>query len=194
MHLTSLGILNRLPTFPSTVIPAIEGLEITQAHYCPHCPAAYPSEAGHKRHLSSHRSVEKTPSTIGPVQHFDNALGRTFFRVTTQPPSVQASIDHSKPILKMLKEIEDQQRSLVVETDIRNVSPWLRITQWHEMFKDYDLKLLHSMVAPPSDVEFPNLQKSVLFTFKGASGLIDTTTTLVLQILLSPNPHEECAL
>jgi len=84
----------------------------------------------------------------------------------------------------MLKEIEDQQRSLVVETDIRNVSPWLRITQWHEMFKDYDLKLLHSMVAPPSDVEFPNLQKSVLFTFKGASSLIDTMTTLVLQFLM----------
>jgi uncharacterized C2H2 Zn-finger protein len=186
-HITSLRIPLGLPSHPNTVIPAVQGLAIDQGFYCPHCLAAYPSVQSYGKHVNKHKLPTKGRPTVGPVQQFNKALGRSYFRVTVPTPSAQVDVDAKKPILDILKDIEDRQRSLVAETDIRNVSPWLRITQWHEVFKEYDTKGLRAMVEHPSDVEFPYLQDAVLFTFQEASNLIDTTTTLVLQTLRSPD-------
>jgi len=192
-HVSSLGIPQGLPPFPMSVISAIQGLKIVQAHYCPHCSSAYPSQQSYKKHRTSLHPgiVDSSPPLIGPAQHFTNGLGRIYFRVTIEPPSTQVAVDRKKPIMDTLAEIEDRQRSLVAEIDIRNVSPWLRITKWHEMFRDHDTKHLRSLVADPSDIEFPNLRDAALFMFHEASDLIDSTTPLVLQTLLSPNGGHE---
>lgn len=190
-HVVSLGIQANLPPLPTNVISAVEGLPVEIAYYCPDCSSCFPARETFRKHYKAHGPFDDTKTqTRGPAQHFNNALGRVYFRVTDNPSSTPA-IAAGDPIYQLLNEIDAQQKELVPDVDIRNVSPWLRITKWNEIFIDYDTKSLRSMVALPNDGEFPHLQKAVSFTLEKASGCIDKTTTLVLQMLNSPNPDKE---
>ena len=90
--------------------------------------------------------------------------------------------------------MEATQKALTPNLDVRNITPWLRITKWHEMIEGHDVSLLRSLVSYPTEDEFPILQKAVLSMLMDASDLIEETTTLILQLLNSPDPAKECVL
>jgi len=179
-----------LPPPPTQVIPALEGLPVYQAIYCPDCSSAFLADDSFKKHRrENHRHIRPpNPTTIGPAQQLNKSLSRTFFRVIV--PALEV-VDLKKPFHAMLQDIEAGQKALVPVTDVRNVSPWLRITKWHESFKGLDTDILRSMVEHPTNEEFPNLSDAVLFFFQKASDYIEDTTTLVLQKLNSPDPDKK---
>lgn len=193
-HLFDLDLPVGLPFTPTSVVVAIEGLPIHEAFYCPDCVAAFGVEDSLKKHRRElHPRIHpQKPATKGPAQKFNNSFARTFFRVL--PPRSSDNADPNKPIYNILQEIEAGQKSLVPEADIRNVTPWLRVTKWNESFKGIDTDSLRAMVVHPTAYEFPDLANSVLFFFTKASDFIDKTTTLVLEKLNSPDPHKKYAL
>lgn len=195
-HLTLLGIPPELPIPYTTVVAQIDGLRTHDALYCPDCPSTFLAEDSLKKHRrEQHQHIRpRKPVTKGPAQRFNNGAGvyRTFFRVHVPPPP--EDIDRKKPVYDILQEIEAGQKSLVPETDVRNVTPWLRVTKWHEYFKGIDTQSLRAMVEHPTTSEFPDLAHSVLYLFVKASDYIENTTTLVLEKLNSPDPQKQYAL
>jgi len=146
-----------------------------------------------KHRRDHHRHIRPPkPTTNGLIQRFNNSLSRVFFRVHTTPSPENG--DPNKPVYDILQEIEAGQKALVPETDVRNVTPWLRVTKWNESFRGIDTQSLRAMVEHPTAREFPDLTESVLFFFHQASDYIDKTTTLVLEKLNSPDPHKKYAL
>jgi hypothetical protein len=147
-----------------------------------------------RHHRVEHPDATKPSSwATGPAQRFTEGVGvfRQVFRVLA--PVVDSNVGTFN-ISSILANMEATQKALTPDLDIRNITPWLRITKWHEMIEGHDVAYLRSLVSVPTLLEFPILQKAVLSMLMDASDLIDETTTLVLQLLNSPDPTKECVL
>jgi hypothetical protein len=75
----------------------------------------------------------------------------------------------------------------------RMISPWLMRTMWHEHLEPHRVHEaeLRTLVAMPKDDELPWLHELVYQYFSSATGLIDDTDELVLQILNSADPEKK---
>ena len=83
-----------------------------------------------------------------------------------------------------------QSSSVVAQPDIRNITPWLRITGWHTLIVGKKAKDIVALVKVPDKPEFPALVKAVDRIFFDASELIALTPLLVLQKIVSPLPSQ----
>jgi hypothetical protein len=109
-----------------------------------------------------------------------------WFRVATVPEVAEELSLSEKIIADMKKEMEKQ---LVVYHPSRNtcnVSPWLKMTKWHE--QAFDSKEPLSLIAPPGAREFPGLQDTVEEYFEEATELLESMQELTLQKLNSSDP------
>jgi hypothetical protein len=193
--IAAFGVPEKYPDVPTSIIPAIQGLKTLDAFYCSHCLTA----KQHQDTIVRHHRVEHPDATkpsswaTGPAQRFTEGVGvfRQVFRVLA--PVVDSNVGTFN-ISSILANMEATQKALTPDLDIRNITPWLRITKWHEMIEGHDVAYLRSLVSVPTLLEFPILQKAVLSMLMDASDLIDETTTLVLQLLNSPDPTKECVL
>jgi hypothetical protein len=193
--LDAFGVPEQYPNVPTSIIPAIQGLKILEAFYCSDClTAKQHHDTIVRHHRIDHPDATKPSSwATGPAQRFTEGVGvfRQVFRVLA--PVVNADVG-TFDISSILADMEANQKALTPDLDIRNITPWLRITKWHEMIEGHDVAYLRSLVSFPTLLEFPILQKAVLSMLMDASDLIDETTTLVLQLLNSPDPTKECVL
>lgn len=182
------ALYDQLPSTGNDVIPAIEGLEPVQVYTCLECPAAYPKlDSIQKHHRQQHPTIprpEKWPLTMG--QQLNRSTSNTWFRVSTieyHTPRTQTD--------EMVAQIESAvQATIPASTDVRNVTPWLRITRWHEYTKDYVKSDLRKMVAYPNFGELLHLKTAVQQFWEKASNLIDSTSLLVLERLNTPHPEK----
>ncbi|KAI5980514.1 hypothetical protein EDD15DRAFT_2188573, partial [Pisolithus albus] len=99
---------------------------------------------------------------------------------------------------QLLKELDQQLKTVQVPTDGRLITPWLLTTRWNEWAKWYkkpteELRALVSLPQPslPAEENYSELYDSIRSYFEEAAMLIDTTDELVLQRLNSPDPAKE---
>ena len=183
------------PDVPTYKTLAIQGLKIFEAFYCPDCLMACKHQDTIVRHHRLEHPLIPKPSSwpTGRAQRFTEAAGvsRRIFRISgSQTLTDPGTFD----ISSIFKDMEATQKAFTPNLDVRNITPWLRITKWHEMIEGHDVSLLRSLVSYPTEDEFPILQKAVLSMLMDASDLIEETTTLILQLLNSPDPAKECVL
>jgi hypothetical protein len=181
------ALYDKLSLAPNTVVPAIEGLEPMLVYTCLLCPAAYAKLDSMQKHHRTHHPKDPRPETwpqsMGQQQNRSTA--NSWFRVSTmefRPPRT--------PSAELVAQIENSmQATLPIDIgalDARNVTPWLRVTQWHLHTKGYAAADLQKMVAYPTVGELPHLKMAVQAFWESASQLIDATSVLVLQKLNSP--------
>ncbi|KAI6043284.1 hypothetical protein EDC04DRAFT_2600326 [Pisolithus marmoratus] len=98
----------------------------------------------------------------------------------------------------LLKELDQQLKTVQVPTDHHLVSPWLLTTHWHEWARwlRKPTEELCALVSPPcpslpDEAHLKTLAQSIQLYFEEAVSLIDTTDELVLQQLNSPYPNKE---
>ncbi|KAI6009801.1 hypothetical protein EDC04DRAFT_2581486 [Pisolithus marmoratus] len=108
--------------------------------------------------------------------------------------------DSRKKVLvdNLLKELDQELKTVQVPTDHHLVSPWLLTTHWHEWARWFrkPTEELRALVSPPhlsvpDEEQYKTLAKSIQLYFEEAVSLIDTTDELVLQRLNSPYPNKD---
>ncbi|KIM35209.1 hypothetical protein M413DRAFT_42625, partial [Hebeloma cylindrosporum] len=126
-HVGDFGLPTEFPAIPTTLIPSISGLKILEALYCPHCLAVHqhPDTMVH-HHRTAHPDTPRPSSwATGPVQRFHDGVGRQAFRIL--PSDVQHD-NVSFDIPSILSDMESAEKALTPDLDVRNITPWLRIT------------------------------------------------------------------
>ena len=95
-------------------------------------------------------------------------------------------------IEELMKNLNKELENIQVPVDQRLVTPWLRITHWHEFVAGSGFStdsLRQSIGFPqPDEVYCQNLHNIVECYFQQALELIETTDELVLQRINSPDP------
>ncbi|KIK10396.1 hypothetical protein PISMIDRAFT_20449, partial [Pisolithus microcarpus 441] len=99
---------------------------------------------------------------------------------------------------ELLKELDQQLKTVQVPTDGRLITPWLLTTRWNEWAKWFkkpteELRALVSLPQSslPDEEHYKPLSEIIQLYFEDALALIDTTDELVLQRLNSPDPSKE---
>jgi hypothetical protein len=185
-----------LPPPPSDCT-VIEGLEIHDCLACSECSSIYSSKDTLKRHYKSDHSDIAFPAVLNTVhaQHYNNGKGRPWFKVipTSIPPS-NSPLSPAAIAVLFQQEINTLFEDSTYRPDIRNVTPWLRVSEWHLRVAGHKIPDLRNYVALPTPGEFPGLQDAIhcLFAEK-AEPLFDSVSVLIRQHLNSPNPSEYVA-
>ncbi|KAH7903590.1 hypothetical protein BJ138DRAFT_1020380, partial [Hygrophoropsis aurantiaca] len=121
------------------------------------------------------------------MQQFNTAGGvnRTFWEVTVDDLLSQASDDYQS-----LRNATDVPLPPVEVNDIRNITPWLRMTGWHIHTQPYHASDLVNLAKTPrnDDPLLPGLKDAVKSYFQAAVDLIPQTNLLVLQRLNTDDP------
>ncbi|KAJ3508586.1 hypothetical protein NLJ89_g5676 [Agrocybe chaxingu] len=138
---------------------------------------------------ASHRENPKNPPTVS-IQRLNDGHMKRYIVVSS--PNFE-EIQSTTTVDRILQEAEAY-TSIPYdnkEPDIRNISPWLRTTRWHELLLGRDVGDLVKLVQYPSVSEYRTLAAVVQELVAQAAGHIDSTPTLVLQKLNSPRGPQE---
>lgn len=193
-----------LPFTTDHGVMAFKGLRIHDGFACNHCPLGRSTKKNLRaHHIQSHADIP-TPDDWVPckMQQLNRGgTSRTLWRVLDpipplSPPS--ASQDPSAElVISNLRSQMSQNHSTPrhVPRDERVISPWLRLTRWHEHVVGYDHKRLIQLVQVPDtadmDPAFPGIKAAVETYFNEAVRLMRDADDIVLQTLNSPDPEAE---
>lgn len=190
LHLFDLP--NNFPEIPTSTVTCIQGLQVFDSIYCDQCLVTKQHVDNIVRHYRVDHPGERKPTVWpeGPAQRFTNSVGihQQVFRVFAPEASCAPG---TFDISYIFDKLEETQKELSPDLDVRNVSPWLRITKWHQIIEGHNVADLRSLVSFPTAQEFPILQQVVLSMLMDASDLIEQTTPLVLEILNSADPAKK---
>ncbi|KAH7917321.1 hypothetical protein BV22DRAFT_1026593, partial [Leucogyrophana mollusca] len=100
---------------------------------------------------------------------------------------------HSRPedpFRHLREEMEVANTDHTHSVDIRNVTPWLRITGWHHYVAPHSASELCRLASTPrnTDALLPGLNAAVKEYFAQAADLLRQTNTLILQNLATSDP------
>ncbi|KAF9474387.1 hypothetical protein BDN70DRAFT_898983, partial [Pholiota conissans] len=182
-------LLDTLSVDFTNVIPAIEGLDVVHVYQCTKCPLLYGKLNSVQKHFREVHFADNMPSewkTL-PAQRADQAQSSTWFQVIPPMDSshtvsnsalVVSQIEHQLKVCSSMDNLED--------LDVRNVTPWLRITRWHEYTKGYNMGDLRNMVMQPNRIQFARLKNALAEFWMSSSNLINSSPLLLLQKLNTP--------
>ncbi|KAJ3505325.1 hypothetical protein NLJ89_g7481 [Agrocybe chaxingu] len=183
-----LNVTDAPPPHPSAPIPPIDGLRVVVGFLCSQCSAVYGVETSLKTHFHNTHPGLTFPkkNTRAPVQQINAGRHHKYFVVSIPnelrgaPSTPQDFILAQAQALMQLSHRDDK------EPDVRNISPWLRATQWHKLLVGRNVQDLVKLAETPTRAEFPDLHDTVRHLLDQASALIETSAPLLLQILNSP--------
>jgi hypothetical protein len=173
----------------------VEGLEVSLGFVCDHCQSGFTLLSSLRRHHQKlHKNAVYNPGDgTDEIQRLDRFSNTTYFPVDSGK-SIYAvfDFDSESHILQLYTDkLKKHDRDVTSDVDIRNVSPWLRTTRWHEHVQGHSTEGLMKLVAPPSVLEIPFLDAAVIQCLLDASETMSSTPELVLQRLISPYPEVE---
>lgn len=185
------ALTDDLPILASPV-HEIDGLPLFEGVQCSACSQCYTTVTQVHRHFKEQHSSLALPSSWKPVsvQHLTNGIGpgRSYFAVVCKP-AVQSSLNDMLSAITRCYPIPKPSEERAT-SEARLLSPWLRLTRWHELLVNQDVVHLQQLTAHPKVNEFISLRSAMLELFIRASGLIDETSVLVLQKIHSPHPQK----
>lgn len=176
----------------------IAGLEVSECLACIGCSGAYANQESMRQHHRKDHPKIPIPESwqVVQVQQFDKGRNRSWFKV--KPKSAAPSGPNLLPSIivnSIQSQIDSLHLSSIYDPDIRNVTPWLRLSGWHKVIVGHKITDLRNYVALPGPNEFPGLHDAVTCLFEEkASPLFDSLSVLIRQRLLSPDPVKECVL
>lgn len=174
--------------------PPIEGLHLCpDAYLCAGCPHIRGTLLSIKRHhLTAHPNTPMPISWTRVAAQQLHAQNRTpYFQVT--PDTVLSQHDDAATRFFMSLN-KDRQKAVsdfnISKMDPRQVSTWLKVTQWHTLVAPYDRQHLVSLVVMPTkaESELEILAKAVHMYTRKADQVMDTLSHLALCIINSPEP------
>lgn len=181
-----------LPTNISGPRSIVHGLTVCDALACPHCPMVMTKSKHMREHHIKHHQDQPIPNAwrsckAQRMKPEGAGSQRTFWEITsTTTNSNDAMIE------ELMKNLNKELENIQVPVDQRLVTPWLRITHWHEFVAGSGFStdsLRQSIGFPqPDEVYCQNLHNIVECYFQQALELIETTDELVLQRINSPDP------
>lgn len=174
--------------------PEIEGLRLClDAYLCASCQHIRGTVLSIKRHhLSAHPEMAMPGSwTRVPAQQLHHQHHTPYFQVI---PS-HVPLEDDDATTRFFMSINKDRQHTIADFDIskidpRQVSTWLKATQWHTLVAPYDHRHLVSLVTMPTkaESELEILAKAVHMYTRKADQVMDTLSHLALCIINSPEP------
>ena len=192
MAVTELGLTDSLPTGITGPKAIVHGLAICDALACQHCPTVMSKYNNIRQHHTQNHHNQPVPSSwrsckAQRMKAEGAGSQRTFWEVIV--PRTTGSDPITEQLMNSLKK---QLNNVQVPTDHRLITPWLRMTRWHEYVAGSGFTidwLRQSIMLPQRDeIDCKDIHGIMERYFKQALELIDTTDELVLQRINSPDP------
>ncbi|KAI6043214.1 hypothetical protein EDC04DRAFT_2600389 [Pisolithus marmoratus] len=181
-------------TLPTITGPRtkVHGLQVFDAMACKFCPAVFTKEKKLREHhgLQHHDIPVPQHWQSCQAQHMKAEGAGSVRKLWQVTGDTRVGGDSRKKVLvdDLLKELDQELKTVQVPTDHCLVSPWLLTTHWHEWARWFrkPTEELHALVSPPclsvpDEEQYKTLAKSIQLYFEEAVSLIDTTDELVLQ-------------
>ncbi len=177
-----MAILPSIP--PSTIPPALYGLNIMDGFACPLCATCGTTYKSIRSHFSVHHNNQPNPAKFSScsLQFFNKATTRTLFQVLVAiPPELEQSPeDMELERMGTLGKIAIHQTTNL--QDPRASTTWLQRTKWHDYTRPYNSTALRQTVAS-AITDYPLLPMAIQTYMQHAVELIKETDELTLQIL-----------
>lgn len=182
------------------VVP-FKGLKIHDGFQCNLCSHVLGTKKNMHLHYKQAHSDAPLPYNWSPCKMQQYARGgssRILWRVfdpITKPSHHAPSPDD--PLHQVIRQLRNDVSQNISKhhapQDERIISPWLRITRWHEHVAGHDINLLQKLVQVPDkdnmDPAMPGIKRAVEFYFQEALACLKVTDDLILQKLNSPDPQ-----
>ncbi|KAF9473073.1 hypothetical protein BDN70DRAFT_771411, partial [Pholiota conissans] len=155
---------------------------------CPECPAASPIIKSIQRHFQLKHSSVSRPNAWATTyaQQFNHSTSNEWFRVIVLQDDITQKTPSAIVVAEMEQQLLDATKIPAQEHDARNVTPWLRVTQWYHYTLMYNKDDLRKMVALPTHGEMSFLKAAVERFWADSSKFINETPLLILQKLNTP--------
>ncbi|KAK7685372.1 hypothetical protein QCA50_011234 [Cerrena zonata] len=173
---------------------AFGGLSIYIGVECPACDYKCRSkESMRVHHRTDHPEHPATTNWSScHLQQLNHSSHKQFFKVILPQSTSNPQINIAKMFITQARQqVKTVYAKLEAETsDARLITPWLLSTKWHIFTAGCDTEALCAMVAFPIPSEYPGLAHIVKAYCQSALQLIDSTDTLTLQKLHTPDPDK----
>ena len=177
--------------------PQIEGLRLSpEAYLCSHCQLVRGTLKSIKEHHLTAHADSPMPVTWTRVaaQQIHHQHRTPYFRVILAHVPSERGDDDDAAMRFFISLNKDRQKAVsdfdISKIDPRQVSTWLKATQWHTLVAPYDHQHLVSLVTMPTkaESELEILAKAVHMYTRKADQVMDTLSHLALCIINSPEP------
>jgi hypothetical protein len=186
--------LTLLPELHRSIISEIEGLPIFEGFPCPKCPTTAGTHESLKAHMrSSHKGTAYPPKTDRVfVQQLNKGSYNQHIRINV-PEDLPIKFTSADILVQAMEMLNAASSIPTAEPskDPRSFCPWLRRVRWQDLTHGKDINKLVALVEHPKPEEFPYLADGLLFLFRSATPLFDSTSELILQRLNTPKPVDE---
>ncbi|KDQ05946.1 hypothetical protein BOTBODRAFT_49632 [Botryobasidium botryosum FD-172 SS1] len=182
---------NQWPALPTGPVPAYDGLKtFSTGLRCTQCSKVQGTVRSMDKHFQkAHPEAEKPRKW--PSAHYQQRSrggGRDYFEVLPAPTAPPSAFEVVMAGLRAQMGAGAPERQ--GGGNPRLVSPWLQATGWHRHVQPYSVDELRCLAKTPTkrDVRLRGLRGTVYRYFLEATGLIEKTSVLTRQKLVSPDP------